>query len=476
MKTSIIKTSLILVLVTLSSWKGYSQQTDSLNYYLETAVQNNPTVLQRYSEYQAALQKIPQVGSLPDPQLDMGFFLRPMEQLSGNQVAEIRLMQMFPWFGVLKNAKDEMSLMAKANYELFTNAKLQVYYEVLQNWYDLYAVRQKMKISERNIDLLKTIERLSLAKFRSGTSGSSATSFATSGSSVTAASSASGQTGMNTMGGNAAGNSSQPTSPASMGNSSMGASSTGSGLADVYRVQIETGDVQNDLATLKTEEQVVTARFNTLLNRSLTASVSVPEQMPAEPLQLKYLTVTDSMLLSNPMLTMLKYEQQSLSARTRMQKQMGLPMVGVGVNYSLINKSSMSTSAMNGQDMIMPMVTMTLPIYRNKYKAMQAESKLLKAASEQSYQATQNALLTEYYEALKLYDDALRQMKLYDSQSQLTQKSLDISMRSFASSATGLTDILLIRKQLLDYETKRIEAIAQFNKAKAWIQRLLPDA
>lgn len=475
MKTSIIKTSLILVLVTLSSWKGYSQQTDSLSYYLETAARNNPTVLQRYNEYQAALQKIPQVGSLPDPQLDMGFFLRPMEQLSGNQVAEIRLMQMFPWFGVLKNAKDEMSLMAKANYALFTNAKLQVYYEVLQNWYDLCAIRQKIKISERNIDLLKTIERLSLAKFKSGTS-SSTTSSATSGSSGAAASSASGQAGMNTMGGNVAGNSPRPASPASMGNSSMGASSAGSGLADVYRVQIEIGDVQNDLATLKTEEQVVTARFNTLLNRPLTTSVSVPEQMPAEPLQLKYLTVTDSMLLSNPMLTMLKYEQQSLSARTRMQKQMGLPMVGVGVNYSLINKSSMSTSAMNGQDMIMPMVTMTLPIYRNKYKAMQAESKLLKAASEQSYQATQNALLTEYYEALKLYNDALRQMKLYDSQSQLTQKSLDISMRSFASSATGLTDILLIRKQLLDYETKRIEAITQFNKAKAWIQRLLPDA
>ncbi len=443
MKTSIVKTILILVLVTLSSWKGYSQQADSLSYYLETAVRNNPTVLQRYNEYQAALQKIPQVGSLPDPQLDMGFFLSPMEQLSGNQVAEIRLMQMFPWFGVLKNAKDEMSLMAKANYELFTNAKLQVYYEVLQNWYDLYAVRQKMKISERNIELLKTIERLSLAKFKSGTSGSTT---------------------------------SQSASPASMGNSSMGSSSTGSGLADVYRVQIETGDVQNDLATLKTEEQVVTARFNTLLNRPLTASVSVPEQMPAEPLQLKYLTVNDSMLLSNPMLTMLNYEQQSLSARTRMQKQMGLPMVGVGVNYSLINKSSMSTSAMNGQDMIMPMVTMTLPIYRNKYKAMQAESKLLKTASEQNYQATQNALLIDYYEALKLYNDALRQMKLYDSQSQLTQKSLDISMRSFSSSATGMTDILLIRKQLLDYETKRIEAITQFNKAKAWIQRLLPDA
>ena len=63
------------------------------------------------------MQKVPQVGSLPDPELSLGVFLSPMELVSGNQVADIRLMQMFPWFGVLKNAKDEMSLMANAKYE-----------------------------------------------------------------------------------------------------------------------------------------------------------------------------------------------------------------------------------------------------------------------------------------------------------------------------------------------------------------------
>ena len=77
-------------------------QSDSLINYLEMAAKNNPTVLQRYNEYQASLQKVPQVGSLPDPQLEMGVFLSPMELISGNQVADIKLMQMFPWFGVIK--------------------------------------------------------------------------------------------------------------------------------------------------------------------------------------------------------------------------------------------------------------------------------------------------------------------------------------------------------------------------------------
>jgi len=50
-----------------------------------------------------------------------------MELVNGNQLADIRLMQMFPWFGVLKYAKDEMSLMAKAKFELFRDSKLQVF-------------------------------------------------------------------------------------------------------------------------------------------------------------------------------------------------------------------------------------------------------------------------------------------------------------------------------------------------------------
>src|SRR5665647_140880 len=115
-----IKKHILCVFVTLCSFfisvSAYSQ--DSLRYYMQMAAQNNPTVLQKYTEYQAALQKVPQVGSLPDPQLNMGVFLSPMELISGKQVATIQLMQMFPWFGVLQNAKDEMSLMTKAKFEL----------------------------------------------------------------------------------------------------------------------------------------------------------------------------------------------------------------------------------------------------------------------------------------------------------------------------------------------------------------------
>src|SRR5664279_4657294 len=110
MKMTIYK-KLLIAFIALSSWIVVSSQQypDSLLRYLEIAAKNNPGVLQKFSEYQAALQKIPQVGSLPDPELSVGVFLSPMELIDGKQVADIRLMQMVPWFGVLKYGKDEMS-------------------------------------------------------------------------------------------------------------------------------------------------------------------------------------------------------------------------------------------------------------------------------------------------------------------------------------------------------------------------------
>jgi len=350
---------------------------------------------------------------------------------------------------------------------------LQVFYEVQRNWYDLYAVRQKIQLSEKNVELLKAIERLTLAKYKSGSIGGSSSSSGATMSGGNSVKSTLGPSGMNSMGGNATSTTSVKTNSA--GTSSMSSPSGVSSLSDVYRIQIEQSDLEDNIASLKNEEQVVIARFNSLLNRRLTTDVSVPDILPTDPLDMAYLTVSDTMFTRNPMLGMLQYEKQSLTARTKMQKQMGLPMVGVGLNYSIINKSPMSTSAMNGQDMIMPMVTLTLPIYRKKYKAMQAETGFLKAASEQSSQATFNALQTDYYEAMQLYKDAQRRMNLYESQKQLTKKSMDISMRTFSSSTSGLTDILLIRQQLLDYELKQVEAVTDFNKAEAWIKRVIPN-
>ena len=137
--------SVILLLSQAGMIFGQKQLHDSLLHYINIAMQQSPLVLQKYHNYKASLHKIPQVASLPDPELNMGIFLEPMEIVSGRQYADIQLMQMFPWFGTLKYARDEMSLMAKAEFESLRDAKLQISYELQKKWYDLYKNQRNIR-------------------------------------------------------------------------------------------------------------------------------------------------------------------------------------------------------------------------------------------------------------------------------------------------------------------------------------------
>lgn len=475
----IINKKLLIVFISLGSWIAASgqQYPDSLLNYLEVAAKNNPTVLQRFTEYEAALKKIPQVGSLPDPQLDLGVFITPMELVGGNQVADLRLMQMFPWFGVLRNAKDEMSLMAKAKFELFRDSKLQVYYDVQRTWYELFRLRKGISISEKNIEILGVIEQLSLIRYKAPATGSSGSvsrqsGILTQGNINVSSNAGSGMNGMGD-GQNNEGNKSPVQSSGSMQSGSMASATDGSGLTDLYRIKIESGELKNYIALLRNQEQTTVARFNSFLNRPPLTEIFTGDVLLPDTLAMDLSAVTDSIRNNNPMLSMLNYEKEAFQARKKMVTGMGYPMVGLGLNYSVIGRNEMSTSSMNGKDMVMPMVSITLPIYRKKYTAMREEADLLSRASSENFQAASNTLTTEYYSAVQLYQDALRRVKLYEDQFTLASKSLEIMLKSYSTTTVSLTDVLRVRQQTLDYELKQIEAVTDLNTAKALLIRLM---
>lgn len=416
---TIRKLPLALLLAWCCVFPGLSQSIpDSLAGYLEVASNNNPEVRQKLYEYQAALQKVPQVASLPDPELTAGVLLKPMELVNGTQVADLRLMQMFPWFGVLRSAKDETSLMARAKFEAFRSIKLQVYYDVSSSWYELYKVRKDMEISEKNLEILETIEQLATTRLRS-------------------------------------------------------ASGTGSDLADIYMIQMEQGELENRIELLKDQANSLTARFNGYLDRQPVTPVFTPDSIMADTLALSLPDIADSIQKNNPMLTMLELEKQSYKARSEMVKKMSYPMIGLGIDYTVTAKKEASVSPMNGMDMIMPMVSVTLPIYRKKYDAMSREAELLQKAVSDDYSATANSLQAELWQAVQQYRDAGRRFKLYGEQYLLASKTLDIITKSYAASSAALADLLRISQQAYDYELKKAEALADINTATALLRRLM---
>lgn len=460
-----------LILFLLFSSKVLAQ--DSLSVYLEMAGKNNPGVKAAFSQYLAALEKVPQVGSLPDPQGSLDFFLKPMELLNGNQIGSIGVMQMFPWFGTLKLAKDEASLMAKAQFSLFQESKAGLFYNVKTSWYQLARYKRGITLINQNIVLLESIEKLALVKFQSPAESSSGAG-SSSGSGMQGAPSASGNSGGMVSMNNQAATSGQPQPGSNMSTgSSGGMGSKQTGLADVLQVRMEILDQKSQLLLLQDQLRTEEANFNSLLNRDQNSEIEIPDSLKMETLSVSALAVTDSILSNNPMLAMLDAEGQSYSAMADKARKMGLPMLGVGVNYMVIQKQAGNMSMMNGNDMVMPMLNFTIPIYRKKYTAMQREAKFLQESTTLKSDEMKNMLLLEYRQVVQNYSDAGRRVELYKEQADLANRTANLLLAGFTSTGTDFEEILRIQFKVLEYGLKHIEAVADYNMALAKAEKLM---
>lgn len=460
---------LILLLVVFSS----NSLAQSLNDYLTIAAENNPNLKSKYFQYQAALERIPQVGALPDPQLGFSFFIMPMERYMGNQIGTISLMQMFPWFGTLGAAKNEMTFMAKAKFEEFNEAKSLLFYEVRANWYALQLLEKEIAITKESVELLKTMEQIALTRFKSGgqsSNNSGSLGSMNSSNSTNTNNSSSGMGGMNMQG-----QLSTPNSPARNMSliSEMGNMSSSGNMIDVLRIKMETNELQNNLALLEDSKIPLIARFNLLLNREKNEAIIFSDSIMAAILPVSLNEIPDSIKINNPMLKMLEQDEQAFIAQGKMNQKMGLPMIGVGLQYDIFQKRANSESMMNGRDMLMPMATVTIPIWRKKYTASVNESDFMRQAVIEQKQEVSNQLMVNYEDALKDYKDADRRVKLYQDQTSLANQSLNILIVQYSTEGSKFEEVIRMQQQLLDYRLKHLDALIDGNIAVAMMERLM---
>ncbi|MGK7370643.1 MAG: TolC family protein, partial [Candidatus Halalkalibacterium sp. M3_1C_030] len=166
---------LALLLLIMLPFKAMAQQPDStgsqLDRYLFQAAENNPSLKAEYRNYLSALENVPQVTALPDPELSFGYFINPIETRVGPQQARFGLTQMFPWFGTLHARGDAASEMARARFEGFREARNKLFYNVQKQWYRLYLIDQSIRIMQENINILETFESLAIRRYEAGQVG-----------------------------------------------------------------------------------------------------------------------------------------------------------------------------------------------------------------------------------------------------------------------------------------------------------------
>jgi outer membrane protein TolC len=112
-----------IIVLAFAFLASINNDAQTLDDYLAIAEKNNPQLKAKLQEFEAAIQRVPQVSSLPDPSLNVSAFGQMVETRVGQQMARFSLSQMFPWFGTLAAQKDAAALAAEAQYAAYLDAR-----------------------------------------------------------------------------------------------------------------------------------------------------------------------------------------------------------------------------------------------------------------------------------------------------------------------------------------------------------------
>lgn len=382
----------------------------NLQDYFQIAQEQNPELQAKKFEFEAAMQRVPQVASLSDPSVSLGVFVSAVETRVGAQRARLSLTQMFPWFGTLEARRNAAAAEAQVKFYAWLDAQNELYYDIQKLYYELYELEERIAILKDNLKYLDAYEELAQTKVAAGEGA----------------------------------------------------------LADVVRVQLQRNELETNIKLLEDKRRPLQIAFNKLLHRGEVEAIILPDTL--------LLPIADFLpdsLNANPKLTRLDAQNQALALQQQVIAKDRMPKIGAGLDYVVVQKRTDLDLPDNGKDVLMPMVTVTLPIWRKKYDAMEQEVALMQQANDASKTNVSNQLASEWAQAQYDLSTAEQRIALFSKQVATTQTILDLLTTAYANSGKAFEEVLRTEQSLVQYRLLTEEARLSYLLAFAKMEYLI---
>lgn len=398
-----------IILIALVFFAFAEVNAQDLASYIQEAEKNNPEIQAFELRYNIAEEKVNEVNSLPNTEFNFGVMAIAPEMDMPMEQFSASVMQMLPWFGTISARENYASSIAEAQYVDIAIAKRKLSLSVSQSYYKLYAIRAKQLILDENIELLQTYERLALTSLEVGKASA----------------------------------------------------------VDVLRLQIRQNELVQQKEVLEQGFQAEQTLFNNLLNREENMSVDVVEEMmipDVDPL------VLNENLQINPEL--IKYDKlyESVEQSELLNQKESGPMVGFGVQYINQENSPMITSSF--KDMVMPMLSISIPIFNNKYKSVTRQNELKQL--EIKFQKEDRLNKLETLLAQGLYNINATRIK-FNVQTDNLKQAIDaeeILMKNYETGTIDFNDVLDVQELQLKFQINLIDSIKEYFTEYALINYL----
>ncbi len=375
-----------------------------LEELLRFAAENSPSLRASFEEWRAAVERVPQARSLPDPTLSYGYFLERMETRQTFSLAQV-----FPWFGVLTLREGLAGQVAKAAAARFEAEQRALFRDVKVAYAEWYYVEAAGDLARRHRSILQQHEEVALSRLRAG-NGSD---------------------------------------------------------ADVLRLRMELDRLEDEIAMRGTRSVALRAELNAILGRAGDAPLASPKQPAVDSARVEQWIERSAAALENhPRLRAATSEAERDRLNLDLAKKEGRPEMMLGVEV-------MDNTRM-GDDEVMVMASITLPIWRERYAAARREARARLESGLATRDAVQRSLEAEVQRVLFHLDDARRKAALYsDRLLPRARQALASLEGAYRAGGADFLDLVDARRTLLDVELERQRAFADLFQQAAALEELV---
>ena len=388
----------------------------TLSDYLAYAALNNPGLKAAFLRWKAALEKIPEVKSLPDPRFTYAYFIREVETRVGPQRQKFGLSQTFPWLGRLKLRGHAASEAAQAEKQRYEAAKLKLFYHVKEAYYEYYYLARAIAVTQENFNLVRYAESVARTAYAAGESDH----------------------------------------------------------ADIIRSQVELGKLEDGLRTLKDLREPIVARLNVALDRPSSAPIAWPRWTKVETVAFTQDEVLAWLKENNPELRVVDF----LAARERwnidLAKKKHYPDMTFSLETIDTDEAEMAGVEDSGKDPVIAMLSINIPLWLKKYRAeeRQAQARYRALVLERSDQ--ENRLEADVKLALYKYRDAKRKMDLYkNTLIPKAEQSLRVNIQTYKAGKGTFLDVIDGARTILDFQLACERAFADRAQRLAEVEMLV---
>lgn len=378
--------------------KGNAQKLETL---IDEALLNNPEIQKIDLQYKRVSEKLNEVNTIPNTEFGMGYFISEPETRTGAQRFKISVKQMLPWFGTITSRENYVGALADAKYVEIVIVKRKLMASVSQSYYKLYANKAKQEILNENINLLKTYETLALTSVEVGKTP----------------------------------------------------------VVDVLRLQIRQNELQQVKDVLQQEFLAEQTTFNNLLNREDDIEVTFVDDLL---LPNKDFENTKENLALHPEL--LKFDKlfRSIEQSELLNQKESSPKIGFGLDYINVSERPDINFIDNGKDIIMPMISLSIPIFNKKHKSITKQNELEQQEILYQKKEKRNTLESLLDKALKERMSARISYKTAIKNIKQSNEAKQILIKNYETGAIDFIDVLDIQELELKFQISQIESIVKY--------------